>query len=113
MNDELPSTGLVDPVDTAFVGDVVARVVGALAPEPVEHAGTGQSLVDDLGYYSLRLIELSFAVEELFELEPMTIEDAPPISTVRDLQEYLLAKVAAGQATVPTADAVEQYLRDS
>jgi acyl carrier protein len=112
MNDELPSA-VVDPTGTAFVADVVRRVVGALAPEPVERAGDDQNLVDNLGYYSLRLIELSFAMEELFALEPMTIEDAPPISTVRELQEYLLAKVAAGRAAVPDADAVEQYLLDS
>jgi acyl carrier protein len=95
----------------ARVADVVGRVVGAMAPDPVERACPDDTLVNDLGYYSLRLIELSFAVEELFGMEPMALDDIPPIGLVRDLLDFIALKVRAREATVPDAADIERYLQ--
>jgi acyl carrier protein len=96
--------------DSARTRAVISQIVGGLAPEPVDEVLPDQTLINELGYYSMRLIELSFAVEELFEMEPMALDDLPPIGVVRELQDFMVEKVAEGLATAPDPAAVAQYL---
>ncbi len=105
-----PTTAGGGPVDE--VAALITRLVGALAPEPVAQVLLDQRFVDDLGYNSVRLVELSFALEDLFQLEPMSVEDAPPIGHVGELVAYVCGKVSESGAPPPTAEAVEEYLRD-
>src|SRR4029079_9030216 len=99
MNDSGHTMSMTGAVDRAEVEDVLVRVVGALAPESVERAEPGQALIRDLGYHSLRLVELGFALEELFDMEPTTIDDAPPTGTVAALTEYLVGRIEQGLGT--------------
>jgi len=89
---------------------IVERVVGALAPQRAHQVGPADSLIDDLGYHSLRLVELSSSLEELFGLEPMTLEEAPVIKTVAQLTGFVSERIAAGEGMVPELTVVEQYL---
>jgi acyl carrier protein len=50
------------------------------------------SFVDDLGADSLDIVELIMALEEEFDME-IPDEDAEKISTVRDVVEYIKARV--------------------
>jgi acyl carrier protein len=50
------------------------------------------SFVDDLGADSLDLVELVMAMEEAFEME-VPDEDAEKLRTVKDVIEYVKAKV--------------------
>lgn len=93
------------------VEDVVCWLVGEIAPDWAGPARPDQWLVADLGYYSLLVIELAFALEELFQLGSVSAEDAPPVSTVLDLQEYLFEKIRSGEAGVPDMTDVETFLR--
>ncbi|GIJ21044.1 acyl carrier protein [Micromonospora lutea] len=97
-------------VDLARLTDIITRVAGAIAPQPVHRAGLDDMLVGNLGYNSLRLIELAFALEDLLAIEPMSIEDALPISTVRELTRYAQTKILANGSPLPTLEVVEEYL---
>jgi acyl carrier protein len=89
------------------VDDVVQRMVGRFAPEPPERAQPGDRILEDHGFDSLRLLEMAFALEDLFQLDPASLGEAPPIGTVSELGDYLAEKVATGQATVPDMADVE------
>jgi acyl carrier protein len=93
-----------------WVEEVVARIVSDIAPDADAASTPDMLLVADLGYNSVLLIELAFALEELFGLDRLSEGDAPPIGTVGDLQEYVLSHVDAGLATVPDAATVDGYL---
>jgi acyl carrier protein len=96
--------------DRAWVETVVGRLVQDIAAADVTTVEPDYTLVNDLGYNSILLIELGFALEELFELDRLSIDEAPPTSRVRDLQEYILTKIDAGTATVPDEATVDEYL---
>lgn len=65
-------------------GEVVA-IVRAMAPEPDPELGDDTRLVDDLGYQSLRLVELTMALEEAFGLPPFERTDLAGVGTVGDV----------------------------
>lgn len=48
---------------------------------------------DDLGADSLDLVDISMALEEVFDLDEMAEEDVNTIKTVGDLVRYLQSKV--------------------
>lgn len=90
--------------------ETIATLVGEFAPNAVETVHPEHTFIEDLGYDSLLLVQFSFILEELFELEPMSLNDAPPIRDVADLQDYMAEKVKAGEATVPSPEAVKEIL---
>ena len=71
--------------------DVLA-LVEALAPTPVVATALDSALVDDLGYDSLRLLELSIAAEQAFALPPVSPDMLVGIVTVRDLAHFVRAQ---------------------
>lgn len=66
------------------IGSDVFALVTAMAPGPVEPA-LHSAFVGDLGYTSLRLLELSIAVERAFALPPLTPDTLAGVQTVGDL----------------------------
>jgi acyl carrier protein len=93
------------------VYDAVERLAATLAPVPVPRAYPDQTLVDDLGYHSLRLLELILALEELFDVETTMLAEAPPIGTVGELAGYVAELVCSADATLPAGDVIEEFLR--
>ncbi|GAA2083744.1 hypothetical protein GCM10009801_44390 [Streptomyces albiaxialis] len=78
------------PEETAAALRGLARdVVVRLAPERVADAGARFELRDDLGYDSLALAELAFALEEVFQLPPLPGEETAGISSVGDVEELI------------------------
>ena len=51
------------------------------------------SFEDDLGAYSVDIVELSMGLEEEFGIEEMSEDDVAAIKTVGDLVHYLQGKV--------------------
>lgn len=76
--------------------DIVALVL-QMAPEPLPpEADPGAAdFVDDLGYHSVALVELGFAVEERFDLEPISAEDVEDVQTAKDLAEFVNRRLAS------------------
>ncbi|GAA3990195.1 hypothetical protein GCM10022247_06050 [Allokutzneria multivorans] len=63
----------------------VAKVVAAMAPNQGVAITADSSLTADLGYDSLRLMELTMALEKHFELQPVDFERAATVTTVADV----------------------------
>jgi len=73
---------------TAIQDDVLALVT-ALAPGPAAETDLHGALIDDLGYTSLRLLELCIAVERAFALPPLGQDTLGGVRTVGDLVDLV------------------------
>lgn len=69
----------------------IRRIVGAFAPAGADGITAGSRLAEDLGYHSLALLELAFALEEEFGLPPLDEKRAQQIRTVRDVEDLVAA----------------------
>lgn len=83
------------PTTEADIRAAIRAVVCEISPGRVTDV-TGESrLIEDLDYHSLALLELAFALEDDFRLEPIDREVAEKIKTVNDIEVYVLSKLAA------------------
>jgi len=73
----------------ARVRDLVAN----LSPGHVTEFAPDARLVDDLDYHSLALLELAFALEEEYGLPPIDEVIAAQITTVADIERYVLSQL--------------------
>ena len=86
---------------TAEDDQVLTRVrttVADLAPEARAEVRADSRLVDDLGYHSLALLELAFALEEEYGLPSIDEAIASQIHTVSDIEGYILMALREQQA---------------
>lgn len=70
------------PIETRAAVEALVR---DMAPDPVDGLDDSIRLVDDLGYQSLRLVELTMALEETFGLPPFERSDLTGVTTVGDV----------------------------
>jgi acyl carrier protein len=91
-----------------LVRDLIRKLVAEIAPPESPEVGPGHILREELGFDSVREVELTFALEELFAFEPFVVEDAPHLETVGDLEDFTLDMIAQGRATVPTPGEVDE-----
>jgi acyl carrier protein len=91
----------------ADVDAVILRLVDSLAHDGARAATLADLLLEDLGFSSLRLLELAFMIEDVFQLDPDEVGEAPPAGSVQELCDFVAGKVAAQVATVPSMDIVE------
>jgi acyl carrier protein len=86
----------------ADVRAVVRAVVIELSPERDESAGPDAHLIDDLAYNSLALVELAFTLEDEFDLSPIEEAVARQITTLRAVQEHVVAELRTrGEVVTP------------
>jgi acyl carrier protein len=108
------SNGSRDPDEAAsndeesLVREFIRKVVGEIAPPGSPEVQPGHILRDELGYDSVREVELTFALEELFGFESFVVEDSPVMDTVEDLENFTLDMIAQGRASVPTPSEVDE-----
>lgn len=88
--------------EESLVRGLIRQLVGEIAPADSPEVLPGHILRDQLGYDSVREVELTFALEELFEFESFVVEDSPAMETVEDLENFTLDMIAQGRATIPT-----------
>jgi hypothetical protein len=100
----------VGSLDPGRVEDAVVRLVGAMAPVPVAPVELDHALIGDLGYHSLRLIELAFVLEDLFTTASTAEPEYPLVGTVRDLVDYVTGRLAAGDGVVPSREDVDALI---
>ena len=72
---------------------LVHAIVLELKPDPNSTFSDEARLVDDLGYHSLALLELAFALEDEFELQPIDEPTARKIRTVKDIENHILGEL--------------------
>jgi acyl carrier protein len=68
----------------------VKALIKSLAPEKGAPVVTDARLVEDLGYHSLALIELSFLLEDEFNLPPIDEQTARAITQVGSVEEHVI-----------------------
>jgi len=74
------------------ISEDVLVLVAAMAPDTAREPDLGSALIGDLGYTSLRLLELSIAVERAFGLPQLNPEVLVGVSTVGDLVDLVRAQ---------------------
>ena len=70
----------------------VVELVTAMAPDSAGEPELGSALIGDLGFTSLRLLELSIAIERAFELPQLDQEMLAGVATVGDLVNLVEAQ---------------------
>jgi acyl carrier protein len=73
---------------------VIRKMLRQFAPGDVDHLTPDTRLIDDLGYHSLALLELAYALEDEFGLPPMDEETARDVITVRDIEDLVAQRLS-------------------
>ncbi|MFI0351068.1 acyl carrier protein [Actinomadura sp. 9N407] len=94
--------------EEALVRELIRELVSQIAPTESPQVRSDHILRDELGFDSVREVELTFALEDFFEFEPFVIEDSPHLRTVGDLEDFTLDMIAHGRATVPALSEVAE-----
>jgi acyl carrier protein len=108
------SNGSQDPGEAAsnneefMVRELIRKLVGEIAPPGSPEVRPEHALRDELGYDSVREVEITFVLEELFALESFVVEDSPVMETVADLESFTLGMIAQGRATIPTRSEIDR-----
>lgn len=88
---------------------LIRKLVSEISPlRECPEAHPDQKLRDELGYDSVRQVELTFFLEELFGFDSLVIEEAPFMETVGDLEAFTLELIAQGRATIPSQVDIER-----
>ncbi len=93
MSTQQETTGL----DGAAISDRVRAIATTMALKPVDEVTRETRLVDNLGYDSLRLLELAIALEMEFGLTGISADETVSITTVGGVEDFI-AEALARQA---------------
>src|SRR5438034_10512376 len=77
------------------VREFVRNLILELAPSADGRSVDNPRLVEDLGYHSLALMELAFALEDEFRLTTIDEETARKIVTIADVEHHVLTELAS------------------
>ena len=91
-----------------LVRELIRKLVREIAPPGSPEVQPGQTLREELGYDSVREVEITFVLEELFGFESLVVEDSPVMATVGDLENFTLDMIAQGRATVPARSEIDR-----
>src|SRR5580704_3738972 len=94
--------------EESLVRELIRKLVGEIAPPGSPEVQPGHTLRVELGYDSVREVEITFALEELFGFESFVVEDSPVMETVGDLENFALKMIAQGRATVPAQGDIDR-----
>jgi acyl carrier protein len=86
------------PVNSDLTDDEVRAkvlaVIADMAPKQDVTVNAESVLIKDLGYHSLALMEVAFALEDEFDLDPIDEKTARQITTVGAVQDLVIKKIA-------------------
>jgi acyl carrier protein len=86
------------PARQSRVRAAVHEIVAVMAPAGARSLSDDAQLVRDLGFDSLRLIELTVVVEKRFALPPISLDQALAVATLRDLVNLVADDIARRDA---------------
>jgi acyl carrier protein len=81
-------------MDEQAIRDSTRKLIVQLAPVRDVEVSAASELGVDLGYESLRLMELATAIEDHFELAEITEDDAAEADTVGEVEELVVRLVS-------------------
>jgi acyl carrier protein len=99
--------GALSNNDESLVRGLIRKLVGEISPLDSPAVLPEHIMRDELGYDSVCEVELTFALEEIFEFESFVVEDSPAMETVEDLENFTLDMIAQGRAVIPTPSAID------
>ena len=77
------------------VRETVAAIIRQLAPDATGWDGVEEvNLVEALGFHSLALLELAFAIEDDFDLPPIDEQTGRTIATTEHVLTYVIGQLA-------------------
>jgi acyl carrier protein len=82
-------------MDSSTLRAQVRRIVGEMSPLGAREARSEDRLVEELGYDSLAVIELSLRIEQEFTLIDLGAGATPDITTVKDIEDFVDHQQAA------------------
>jgi acyl carrier protein len=83
-------------MDSNTLRTKVRQIVGEMSPLGARDAGSDDLLIEDLGYDSLAVIELSLRIEQEFALPPAAdAGTATDIRTVKDIEDFVEERAVA------------------
>lgn len=91
VEDQTRSTPRAEPDVRAFVRNLILE----LAPSADGRRADNPRLLEDLGYHSLALMELAFALEDEFDLQTIDEEIARKILTALDVENHVVNELAS------------------
>ncbi|GAA5072797.1 acyl carrier protein [Nocardia iowensis] len=83
-------------VTDAAVAERVRTLVNAMAPNPQATTDDGQRLIEDLGFDSLRLMELTVVLERAFDLPRYKPEQLVGVRRVGEVIGLISGSLAEG-----------------
>jgi len=92
---EPSSRSVSPPRSEEQIRESVRSIIVDLAPKSDGRSDPAARLVEDLGYHSLALMEITFALEDEFDLEPIDQETASKIRTVGQVQDLVIDQIRA------------------
>jgi acyl carrier protein len=93
--------------EITVIPPVIRHVIKLITPKQAGHVVDQDSLIGDLGFDSLTLAELAFALEDLFGLDAVTPERAMALRTVGDIISLIETAITRDVAQPPSAEAVQ------
>jgi acyl carrier protein len=94
--------------EESLVRELIRKLVAEIAPPGSPEVRPGHSLREELSFDSVREVEITFVLEELFGFESLAVEDSPGMETVGDLENFTLDMIAQGRATIPTRSEIDR-----
>lgn len=102
-------SGVAAQETDAFVADAVVRVVARVAPSGAGPVVPQARLLADLAFQSLMIVELGFALQDLFDVS-VTPEVAMGLSSVADVADLVSLRLREGQARLPEPAELDEWL---
>jgi acyl carrier protein len=77
----------------------VRDILFQVAPNKPDNFSRDTELVSDLAYHSLAILEAIFTIEEEIEIELVDYGNADEITTVGDVEDYVLRVMSESQVS--------------
>lgn len=81
---------------TEEIRSQVRDIVGTMSPAGKKSAQSADRLVEDLGYDSLAIVELSLQIESVLGLSTLAQEDGADVVTVSDIEDLVVHSLTGG-----------------
>jgi acyl carrier protein len=81
----------------------VREIAAAMSPLGKRTVQSSDRLVEDLGYDSLAIVELSLQIESRLGLTALAQDDGADVVTVADIEELVMRSAPGGIAGTPPA----------
>jgi acyl carrier protein len=87
---------------------IVCQTAQMIAPVPPESVKLSDRLVGDLGFHSLAMVELAYALEDVFSLEEVGSGIVNRIERIGDIIPLVRTALQNGAAKMPSPDDLAQ-----